>query len=391
MTNTAAPLIAAIGSLAPAIATRAAEIEAARDMPRDLIAALRSIGIFRMFTPRRYGGLELDLPAALDVIRALGRVDGSLGWTAMIGSGSAIFAARLPRQTYDTIYRHGPDAVIAGAATPAGRAEAADGGWRVTGRWPFASCCRHAEWIFGLCVMTEAGKPLPGPAGADGPPLMKGVFLPASDWQIEDTWHVAGLKGTGSHHVALQDRLVPETHVFDVEAGAACEPGPLYQGVLQLLPLLIGAFNVGMAEGALDDIVALANTGRQQVRAPVPMRQSEIFQAELGRITAELRAARAFLEVQTASHWRHAQEGTLRSEALMIQARQAAAWIAATCVRVADSCFALGGGAALYESSSLQRRLRDLHAAQQHAIVHPRHYVSAGKMLLDDAVCSAAG
>jgi alkylation response protein AidB-like acyl-CoA dehydrogenase len=103
-------------------------------------------------------------------------------------------------------------------------------------------------------------------------------------------------------------------------------------------------------------------------------------------VAADLRAARAFLEVQAASHWRHALAGTLNDEALFTQGTQTAIWLASTCVRIADACFALGGGSALYETSPLQRRLRDLHAAAQHAAVQARHYVSAGKTLLSDSV-----
>jgi alkylation response protein AidB-like acyl-CoA dehydrogenase len=233
--------------------------------------------------------------------------------------------------------------------------------------------------------MTEGGKPLPGPAGAGGPPQVRGVVLPARDWQIEDTWHVAGLRGTGSHHILLRDKLVPAENFFDLANGVTCLPGPLYQTVPQLLPLAHGAVAVGMAEGTLAELVDLANTGRQQLRAPTPMRQSEMFQAELGSIQAEVRAARALFEAQAASHWRHAVAGTLKDEGLLIQGTQAAIWVATTCVRAADSCFTLGGGGALYETSPLQRRLRDLHAAAQHAAVHQRHYVGAGKLLLDSA------
>jgi alkylation response protein AidB-like acyl-CoA dehydrogenase len=152
--------------------------------------------------------LELDLPAALEIFGALSRIDGSVGWIAMIGAGCDIFAPWLPRETYEQVYQNGPDVIIAGSAQPAGTAEAAAGGWRVNGQWPFASGCQHADWMFGLCVITENGKPLPGPAGEGGPPLIRGVFLPARDWQIEDTWYVAGLKGTGSHHIVLRDTLV---------------------------------------------------------------------------------------------------------------------------------------------------------------------------------------
>jgi alkylation response protein AidB-like acyl-CoA dehydrogenase len=301
----------------------------------------------------------------------------------MIGAGSAIFVPYLPRETYDQVYRNGPDVIIAASAQPAGMAEAVPGGWRINGRWPFMSGCQHADWILGFCIVTDRKKPIPGPAGTDGLPMLGGFMLPARDWQIEDTWHVAGLKGTGSHHVALRDTLVPAANSFDPVNGGPCQPGPLYQAVLQLIPLLHCAFAVGMAEGALDELVELANTGRQQQRAAVPMRASEIFQCELGRIEAELRAARAFCEAQARAHWCHALAGTLNNDALLAQGTQTAIWVTATCVRVVDACFAAGGGSALYESSPLQQRMRDLHVAAQHVGVQQRHYVNSGKLLLD--------
>ena len=169
-----------------------------------------------MFVPQSHGGLELDMPAALEIFRALGRIDGSVGWTAMIGGGCDMFVSLLPRDTYEQVYQNGPDVIIAGSTQSAGTAEAVAGGWRVNGRWPFATGCQHADWMFGLCVMTEGRKPLPGPAGEEGPPLLWGIFLPARDWQIEDTWHVAGLKGTGSHHVALRDTVVSAANFFNL-------------------------------------------------------------------------------------------------------------------------------------------------------------------------------
>jgi alkylation response protein AidB-like acyl-CoA dehydrogenase len=384
MTLAAKSILAEIHELAPAITARIIEIEAHREVPPDLVDALRSIGIFRIFVPQSHGGLELSLREALEIIGALARIDGSIGWTAMIGSGGALVASLLPQESYEELYKEGPDVIIAGSAVPLGTAEQVDGGWLVNGRWPFASGCRHAGWLLGLAVMTSGGKPLHGAAG-EGSPLIKGFLLPASDWQIEDTWHVIGLKGTGSHHIVLKDKVVPDAKFFEIPGGTPCLPGPLYQAVSQIIPILHGAIAVGIAEGALDELLELANTGWKQLRSATPLRDSETFQGELGRVSAEIRAARAFLEVQAATLWGHTLAGTLKENGLATQTTQTAIWLASTCLRATDACFALGGSSALYESSPLQRRLRDLRTAAQHGVVQQRNYVMAGKLLLDSS------
>lgn len=373
-------VLSGIRKLAPEITARAAEIEAAHCVPPDLIDRLKSVGIFRTFVPRSFGGLELALPEGLEVIRALARLDASIGWTAMVATGGSLFATWAAREAYERIYRNGPDVPICGSAQPGGKAKPTAGGFRVSGRWAFASGCKHAEWMAGFCIITDDdGKPLADPQGQ---PVVRGFALPAQNWEIEDTWHAAGLKGTGSHHIVLRDALVPEANSFDVASGTPCVPGPLYPAVPQLVPMFHGANSVGIAEGAVDELVALAHTGRQQFRATTPMRDSEIFQFELGRISGDLGAAQAFYEAQTASLWHHALAGTLNDERLVVESTQVATWIAVTCVRIVDACFALAGSSAVYETSPLQRRLRDMHVAAQHAAVQQRQYVAGGKLLL---------
>jgi indole-3-acetate monooxygenase len=379
ISSLASQMLADIESLAPEIVARAAEFENARRIPFDVIDELKSIGVFRMLVPRSHGGLEFDLPTAMDIVRALARIDGSVGWTVMIGSGGAIFAPTLQRETFEQVYQHGPNAIIAGSLQPAGTAEEVPSGWRVRGRWPFASGCLHADWMLGLCVVTRDGNPL---SGKNGAPLTRSFLMPAREWQIEDTWKVAGLKGTGSHHITFRDAVVPKANFFDLDNGVPFLPGPLYQAVLQTLPVLHGAFAVGMGEGALDEIIEMANGGRVQQRTSFAMRDSETFQGELGRVGAKVRAARAFFQVQAANHWRDALTGTLRDQAHFTHATQAAIWLANTAVEIAGKCFALGGGSALYETSPLQRRLRDMQAAAQHAAVQERHYVNAGQLML---------
>src|SRR3984957_11884187 len=163
MTDQNKSVLEGIRELTSHIIARAAEIEAARRIPLDIVQSLKSAGVFRMFVPRSHGGLELALPTGLEIIRALGRIDGSVGWTAMIGSGSALFAALLPRETYDRISGRGPDVIFAGSSQPAGKAEMTADGWRVNGRWPFVSGCQHADWIMGFGVVTAGGETPPPP------------------------------------------------------------------------------------------------------------------------------------------------------------------------------------------------------------------------------------
>ena len=378
--DAAAAIIDEIRALGPGLAARAPEFEAGRRMPLDVVQTLKDLGVFRMYAPRSVGGLELDFPDTLEILTALAQVDGSLGWVAMIGAGSVPFLSRLPRATFDALFdRFGPDLIVAGSAAPHGLAEQVEGGLKVTGRWPFASGCQHADVIFSGVIVTKDGSPVTG--RVPGVPMVRHIVLPAEDWTIEDTWKVAGLKGTGSHHIALKDKFVADADVLDF-GGPTCIEGPLYTAPLQLVPLMHGAPAIGIAEGAIEDLVALAGTGKKQFAMPSSMRDSPLFQAELGRIDADVRAARAVQTVKAEGVWRQLLVGDLGPPTERVEAAQASAWVTTTCVKAGDALYALGGGSALYDESPLQRRMRDLHGAAQHAAVQPRHYLAAGAVLL---------
>jgi alkylation response protein AidB-like acyl-CoA dehydrogenase len=377
MIYTATRLLGDIRKLAPNITARAREIETLRRIPVDLVDALKSIGLFRMFVPQSHSGLELDLPSALELIAELGKVDGSVGWTVMITSASAMFLPYLPRGVYDLIYQRGPDVIIAGSTQPAGIAEMTASGWRVSGRWPLATGCDHADWMFGACFLSEGGKRLLATdSGGREVQIIRRFLLPSHNWRIDDTWHAVGLRGTGSHHITLNEAAVPEDNFFDLGTSEPCLSGPLYQAVRQLIVLMHGAVAVGIAEGALGDLIELASIGPDQ------QRYTETFQRELGWAEAQLRAARALLQVEATAQWQHVLSGMPNDEISLTRVSQTVTWITAACIRVVDACFALGGSSALYETSPLQRRLRDLHAVAQHAITRQQHYVNAGKLLL---------
>ncbi|HEY5412399.1 MAG TPA: acyl-CoA dehydrogenase family protein [Caulobacteraceae bacterium] len=380
MSADAEELLGKVRALAPEIRERAAEAESLRRIPPDLIAKLKAAGVFRMFAPRSHGGLELDFPEGLKVISEVARADGSAGWTVMIGSATALILSRAPRQTFDEVFAAGPDLIQAGlAGAPRGRAERVQGGYRVSGEWPFSSGCEHADFIIGACVVTEGGEPLPGPVEG-GPPLVRIVGLPASAWTIKDTWTVAGLKGTGSHTTALSDAFVPEAQTLEL-GGPSCLPGPLYAGLGPWIPLMHGAFAVGMARGMIDDLCGTARSGRRQLFARASMQDSPIFQYELGALDAEAAAAAALLEVRAQLQWGRAQQGEL-SPAAMPDSLQAGVFVTHAALHVASAGFTLAGASALYEASPIQRRMRDMHAGAQHAVVQKQNYQGLGAALV---------
>ena len=207
-------LLSRIAALAPMVARLAPDIEQGRRLPAELVSALKSARIYGMLVPRRYGGLELDAPSAFRAVAVLAKLDGSVGWNAMIGHIGALmpFLVSRPCATKSTRTERTMSSPVRVSRLARPSAFPADGG--LTGSWPFASGCQNAEWIGGTCVMMEGGSPIDSP---DGPsPMTRTCLMPAEHWEIRDTWHTFGLKGTGSHHVALTDGFVPDGELFRV-------------------------------------------------------------------------------------------------------------------------------------------------------------------------------
>jgi alkylation response protein AidB-like acyl-CoA dehydrogenase len=378
----AARLLADVNELAPQFAARADEIERGRRIPDDIIETLRRIGLFGALVPRSHGGLGLRFPDVLPVIATLAAGDGSIGWIATIGMNSQLFCSRLPRPTYDRIYGGGANPFIAGSGIPVGSAEIVDGGYRVCGRWPLASGCQNARWLMGHCVVCRDGAPVI--AGDRATTLF--ILLPAHRWRIEDTWRSSGMAGSGSHHIALDDAWVSEFETFDPLHGRSCVPGPLDSVIAPLIASSHGATAIGIATGAIADLLDSAGGCRRPIAAAglrdFDLDDSAGFGHDLGWLDAKLRAARALLHVQAAQHWCRATAGLLDGQADFTLGLQGSAWIHAACTDIVSSCIALDGTRAITSTSPLQRRLRDIHAARQHFFAQERFYAAAGRLTL---------
>jgi indole-3-acetate monooxygenase len=373
-------VLSRITALAPMVARLAPDMEQARQQPAELVSALRSTRIYDMLVPRRYGGLELDAPSAFRALTALARLDGSVGWNAVVGQVGSLVPFLTNPTLCAEILKDGKGRMFAGSGQPVGSAERVLGGWRVTGSWPFASGCQNAEWIMGTCVMMERGAPIDA---TDGPgPMIRTCLMAAEYWEIQDTWHAFGLRGTGSHHVALREVFVPDENFFEFPFGTSFAPDPVFGKLPEIVVLAHGAVAVGIAEGAIMDLVELAGTGVKQLFMATPLVETERFKEGLARLDAELMAARALLEAQITRVWQNPERLAAKDRARVAEQLQAAIWITAACLRVVEGCFELAGSRAVYESSSLQRRVRDLRVAAQHAAVHPRQYVTAGTAVL---------
>jgi alkylation response protein AidB-like acyl-CoA dehydrogenase len=358
-------------ALAPMIAARAAEIESARRVPPDLLDELIGAGCFRVLRPARYGGSGADLPTAMRLYETLARADASVGWTVMIGASAWCDLAGLPRAAFDALFAGGPDAIAAGAFNPTGSIAAAGHGYRVTGRWSFASGCQHADLLFGNCIEGIV----------DGRPRMRVAVFAPDQVVIEDTWTVSGLSGTGSHHFHVDDVFVARDRTFVPLVDEPCLEAPIVHiPPPALISLCIASVALGTAQAALDDIVAIA-ASKVPLLAHAALAANPLFQLELATADTELRAARALLYETAEAAWATAADRSPFTLQQRARIRAAAAWTTERAAAVVTSAYRAGGGSSLYSDCPLQRRLRDINAVTQHFLVKRDTLTTAGAVL----------
>jgi alkylation response protein AidB-like acyl-CoA dehydrogenase len=359
----------AVAALAPAITCRSEEIERGRRVPPDLVAELTAAGCFRALVPRSHGGNELDFPSEMRVIEELARADGSIGWTVMIGSLAPVLFGKLPRATFDAVYAEGPDVILAGTIKPSGVATPVDGGFRVSGQWSFASGCQHSHWFVAHCIVDDGRQP-----------PIRMMVLPPADVEIKDTWSVSGLCGTGSHDFVANDAFVPAERSFVLWDEPCLDVALLRIPELSLSSLRIGAVAVGIAHGALGEVTDLA-TGKVPLFSDRTLASNPLFQHQLADADAQLRAARTLLYTDADSAWATAVAGTPFTPEHRARIRGTATWVAKTAASVVDTAYTAGGGSSIYDTSPLQRRLRDIHALTQHFAVKLDTFTTAGAVL----------
>jgi indole-3-acetate monooxygenase len=374
-TANGAELLATAREFRPHILSQRDAIEASRRLPEDLARELARAGFFRIFLPAAYGGLDLTPMEGIAIFEELAQADASVAWCVWNGN-THWTAAQLSPEAAHAIHDD-PDVVTANSTRPSGQAHVVENGYRVTGRWSLVSGCELASWMVLWAVVHEDEKPR---MMASGGPEIRFMLLPASQCEIVDTWTVGGLRGTGSHDVAVHDVFVPAAFgsgFFDPQI----LPGPRYRmpAFSRVIPGL-GAMALGIARTAIETLKEIAGA-KTPARTTQMLRDTPDAQARVSEAEALVCAARLFLFDSLDRLWRTLLEtGEVTMEA-RAHARLAASHAVASAVRAVDLMYVAGGASSLYASCPLERAFRDVHAMTQHIGVHPRIMQSTGRVL----------
>jgi len=372
------PLGHAIAMLLPGIAARADEIEQTRHLPADIAQAMARAGAFNILRPKSLAGLELTPMDMVAVLHAIARAEASAGWCAMIGSTTALNAAYLAHDVAKEIYAD-PQSITGGVFAPMGRADDMGDHYVVSGRWQWGSGSANCDWLSGGAMIFKQGELQRFDNGA---PYHRMMIFPADQAELLDTWHVMGMKGTGSGDFTVKDIIVPKERSVSLIADKPVEPGALYQfPIFGLLALGVASVALGNAAGALDEIEALAKAKKPQ-GGQRSLAERGVVQTELMRAQAKLGGAEAYLRECVEACWHGATtRGELSPEERALL-RLAATYATESSAEVAKTAFTIGGGSAVYMTSNLQRRFRDAHVATQHIATASSVYELVGRVAM---------
>jgi alkylation response protein AidB-like acyl-CoA dehydrogenase len=329
------------------------------------------------------------------VVEELAYIDVSTAWAAMIGAGcNGLAGGWLPDAGAREVFADGqPLPVIAGQLSPRGTGTPVDGGYRVTGRWTFSSGILHADWLigaFGLAPAadSEAGSGQAEGGGETGFGSMVVFAAPVDQAKIIDTWHVAGLQGTGSLDWAVSELFVPAERTYELGIPAP-RGGDLFRlGMPAFVSNEVPPLTVGLARRALDDMTELATKTARFPGGPTVSERS-VFHKEFGRAEAKLRAARLVHRDAMAACWASAQSGSAPSVEEQLAVTTASVFAVETCAEIVVDLFRYGGGRVLALSNPMQRHLRDVLAARQHLALSEEHYEAAGRYRIEQAAAKA--
>ena len=368
-------ILTRVRALGPLIDSSLEEIDRLRRLPDELMEALRSAGVFRVAFPAAWGGPEMRLEDQVRMVEELARHDGSTAWTVQILADSGFYAGQLPDDVAREIFPS-LDLATAGAWIPPATAVPVDGGYRLTGRWPFGSGIRNADRaLCGAYVHRDGVVEL----DETGHPREYLAFLPMDAITMHDTWYTTGLAGSGSTDYSVQDVFVPSEHMFNLR----------YEGKHDLPPLTrsadVLAFNglgvaLGLARHVLDELLVMARTKTNRDGTPL----SEEYRIQVGYAQADARyqAARAFVLAVATDYSDKLWAGQPLSAEDKARGTQAGIIAADLCRQAIMDALELVGSKSIFSDGPFDRCLRDMLTISRHLIHQQKSYQHAGQLLL---------
>ena len=364
-----AELLARAEGLIPVLRERAARAEELRRLPDETIEDLHKSGLFRVLQPKRVGGSELPFRHLVELVAVIARGDGSTAWVLANLAAHHWLFGMWPKQAQDEVWGQSPDNLIGSALIfPRGRAQKVEGGYKLSGRWPFSSGVDAASWnLVGAIAHDEEN-------GATGPRIF---LLPAKDYTVIDTWQVIGLAGTGSKDVSVEDVFVPEYRTLSVDQisggpnpGSAVNPSVLYQlPAISLFAFCIAGVSLGIAQSAIEHFTEATRT-RLSSYSGRNVADFNTVQVHVAEAAALADAARAIMLGDCDEATQSVGEGRVPDLAHRARYRRDGAFSATLCTKAVDILFAATGGGAIYARNPLQRAFRDVHAANAHYVLN---------------------
>src|SRR5215472_7971311 len=371
--------VARARALAGLIAAEADAIELGRHLSEPVLEELHEARLFRMFYPRSVGGDEVEPAVYIDAVGELARADGSVGWCVSIANSIGLFAPYLDPKAARIVFGD-PRAICAWGPPNDCRGIAVPGGYRVTGRWDFASGCRHSAWMGAHGTVVEPDGSLR--LNKCGRPTVLTWLFPTEQARLLDNWDPIGLRGTASESYAVEDLFVPEEFTGTREDPTLRrEPGPIYAFPQQTLYSVgIASVALGIARGMLDAFLELAL--HKTPRGIGRLADNAVIQAEIARAEARLGAARCYLIDTVTQICRLASPASPIDVPDRARARLAGSNAITSAVAVADWTYKAAGVDAIFPGSPFERRFRDIHTLSQQIQSRDAHYETVGQVLL---------
>jgi 3-hydroxy-9,10-secoandrosta-1,3,5(10)-triene-9,17-dione monooxygenase len=361
-----ATMIAKARTLLPRLRERAARTEELRHLPPETERDLHEAGLFRMLQPKRIGGAEFDYVALVDCAELLGQADASVAWNLANLASHHWMLGMFEQKAQDLVWGHDPDTLIASSFIfPAGRATKVEGGYRLHGSWPFSSGVASCEWNMLASVVSSDDE-------ADG--IEYRIFLlPKRDYQVLDTWNVAGLRGTGSSDVEVRDALVADHMTVAVgelaggrTPGSNVNPNPLYAlPVFSLFPYVLSGVALGNAQACLNDYIEVARH-RISTYNRAKLSDFQSTQIKIAEASAKIDAARRIMRSACIDAMADARRSHIPDMAAKTRYRRDGAFSVNLCTDAVSMLFAASGARGLFTTGVLQRQFRDAHAINSH-------------------------